>query len=178
MNEKIYIGMDPDWQSVKDCREVNKVCADGLSLPFPDGSFDLVSSNMVLEHLADPVSVLREANRVLAKEGVLIIHTASSRHYMLMTGRVLSSFLSHKQYVKLISLYTGRKSEDIFPTRYKANTVRKLLALAAKAGFAFGFVSYLETPLDFPARMRFLERWFRQALPGSFKSTLFAVYVK
>lgn len=42
---------------------------------FPDASFDVVSLVEVLEHLADPVPVLRQANRVLRPDGLLYLQT-------------------------------------------------------------------------------------------------------
>jgi len=48
------------------------VCdADGVALPFPDATFDAVYSNATLQHVADPVAILREARRV-AKPGAVI----------------------------------------------------------------------------------------------------------
>jgi ubiquinone/menaquinone biosynthesis C-methylase UbiE len=43
--------------------------ADALSLPFEDESFDHVWMMWFLEHIADPVAVLREARRVLVSGG-------------------------------------------------------------------------------------------------------------
>ena len=43
--------------------------ADGLALPFEDGSFDHVWMMWLLEHVADPPAALREARRVLVSEG-------------------------------------------------------------------------------------------------------------
>jgi SAM-dependent methyltransferase len=45
--------------------------AAGEALPFPSGSFDVVFSNSVLEHVRDPAQVLREAVRVLRPGGRL-----------------------------------------------------------------------------------------------------------
>jgi ubiquinone/menaquinone biosynthesis C-methylase UbiE len=40
-------------------------------LPFPDGSFDAVFANMVLHHLREPVTALREMRRVLKPGGIV-----------------------------------------------------------------------------------------------------------
>ncbi len=49
---------------------------DGTRLPFRDGSFDLVFSHSVLEHLSSAVSYLQECRRVLRDGGVLYLSTA------------------------------------------------------------------------------------------------------
>lgn len=176
--ERMYIGLDLDMDSLKDCKEENRVRASVESLPFPAGSFDLVTSNMVFEHLDDPVAVLEEANRVLDEDGVLIVHAASSLHYVLLAGRLLSRLLPRKTYVDLVSWFTGRQEEDIFPTRYRANTAAKFSRAASKAGFVGGFVAHLETPLSRPAWIRSVEGRIRRFLPAAFKGTILAVYIK
>jgi len=45
--------------------------AKGESMPFPDGTFDLVYSSTVLEHTDDPKAVIREALRVLKPGGCM-----------------------------------------------------------------------------------------------------------
>ena len=49
---------------------------DGMYLPFRDGSFDLVLSHAVIEHVADAPLYLREAARVLAPGGRMYLSTA------------------------------------------------------------------------------------------------------
>jgi len=41
-------------------------------IPFPDGSFEMVSSRCVLEHLPDPEPAMREMARVCAKAVVIV----------------------------------------------------------------------------------------------------------
>jgi 2-polyprenyl-3-methyl-5-hydroxy-6-metoxy-1,4-benzoquinol methylase len=50
--------------------------ADGLALPFTDGSFDLVLSHAVIEHVPDASRYLRECARVLAPQGHVYLSTA------------------------------------------------------------------------------------------------------
>ena len=45
--------------------------ASGSALPFPDGSFDAVYTFWLLEHVGEPVPILREAGRVLQPGGRL-----------------------------------------------------------------------------------------------------------
>src|SRR5262245_28193095 len=47
--------------------------ANAASLPFPDGSFDLVTSRMSAHHYADPTAALHEAARVLRPSGMLLL---------------------------------------------------------------------------------------------------------
>ena len=50
--------------------------ADGTALPFRDGTFDLVLSHSVIEHVANPLEYLKEARRVLAPGGAMLLNTA------------------------------------------------------------------------------------------------------
>ena len=54
------------------CRvpQLRLIVADALSLPFPGGSFDMVTANCVLSHLPDYRRALAEVFRVLARPGV------------------------------------------------------------------------------------------------------------
>ena len=44
---------------------------DAYALDFPDDGFDIVHAHQVLQHVADPVAVLREMRRVVRHEGVV-----------------------------------------------------------------------------------------------------------
>ena len=52
------------------------VQGDGVRLPFRDGTFDLVFSHSVIEHVSDADGYLRECHRVLRPGGVLYLSTA------------------------------------------------------------------------------------------------------
>lgn len=52
------------------------VSGDVASLPFADGSFDVVHAHQVLQHLADPVAALREMARVCRQGGIIAARDA------------------------------------------------------------------------------------------------------
>src|SRR4051812_30976126 len=51
--------------------EVQTVCAEAATLPFPGGSFDLVFGHAVLHHLPDLDAAFREFRRVLRPGGIV-----------------------------------------------------------------------------------------------------------
>ncbi|MDO8484384.1 MAG: class I SAM-dependent methyltransferase [Candidatus Limnocylindrales bacterium] len=63
------------------------VLTSGFELPFPDDSFDLVTSFQVLEHVPDPLAYLKELQRVAHPGGIVILATpnAATRLYPGMT---------------------------------------------------------------------------------------------
>lgn len=57
-------------------RNLHFALADGMALPFAAGTFDLVLSHAVIEHVADAPLYLRECARVLAPGGRVYLSTA------------------------------------------------------------------------------------------------------
>jgi SAM-dependent methyltransferase len=57
-------------------RNLHFALADGMALPFRGGSFDLVLSHAVIEHVADAPLYLRECARVLAPGGRVYLSTS------------------------------------------------------------------------------------------------------
>ncbi len=53
--------------------------ADALALPYRDGSFDLVCSNLTMQWVADPPLMLAEMRRVLAPGGLMLFSTFGRR---------------------------------------------------------------------------------------------------
>ncbi len=95
------------------------------SPPFPDGHFDLVASNMVLEHVADPAAFLRGVARVLRPGGYFVGHTVSGWHYVVWVRR-LFGLLPHAVNQSVVRRLYGRPAVDTFPAFYRLNTAGQL----------------------------------------------------
>jgi len=74
---------------------------DGINIPLPDKSHDVVFSSNVLEHVVHLDDVLKEAHRVLSDDGVCVhlVPTPSCRvwslaaHYIWLTRRIIQKLL-------------------------------------------------------------------------------------
>jgi SAM-dependent methyltransferase len=109
----------------------DKRVADAASLPWPDATFDLVSANMVVEHLANPAAVFREVARVLKPGGAFVFVTPNRRHPIIM----LASLLIPPPVRRLYGIVIERRAaEDVFVTEYRCNTVADISRLAASTG--------------------------------------------
>jgi SAM-dependent methyltransferase len=71
-----FSGVGTRLAAEKHVANVRFAYGDGMALPFVDKSFDLVLSHSVIEHVADPLAYLKEARRVLAPGGVMLLNTA------------------------------------------------------------------------------------------------------
>jgi SAM-dependent methyltransferase len=83
-------GMDVDAPRVQEGRRRgidNLVLAAAESLPFAEASFDVIVLNEVIEHVHDDAATLREACRVLAPGGAVVIY-APNRLYPFETHGV------------------------------------------------------------------------------------------
>lgn len=61
--------------------DISLVEADAAALPWPDGSFDRVLTIWMLEHVPDPAPILREAARVLAPDGRVILTEVDNKSF-------------------------------------------------------------------------------------------------
>jgi SAM-dependent methyltransferase len=88
------VGVKPDPEAARVAREdfgvtvfEGRLEEAGLS----DGSLDTITMHHVIEHISDPVDVLRECYRILKPSGILVIVTpnlnALGRHLMGMSWR-------------------------------------------------------------------------------------------
>jgi ubiquinone/menaquinone biosynthesis C-methylase UbiE len=109
-------------------------------LPFSDGSFDVVNCRLVIEHVDFPDAVLKEFYRVLKPGGRLAIFTPNLMHYFGAAARLTP----HWFHVWFNSRVRGFSDKDIFPTRYRANTRRRLRKLFLRSGFDRADISMVE----------------------------------
>jgi SAM-dependent methyltransferase len=106
-----------------------RVHGDIERLPFADATFNLVTANMVLEHVGHPARLFAEVRRVLAPGGSFIVHTPNIRGYTTIGARLLPTCLI----APLARLLLGRGHADVYQTYYRANSKSSILRLAGAA---------------------------------------------
>ncbi len=109
------------------------------SIPYPDGTFDVVASRSVLEHLKHPEAAFREMRRVLKHDGRMVFLTPSKYDYI----SVLARLVPDRLHGAIIHSLEGRPEEDVFPTHYRANSAGDIEILAARSGFVVERLTYL-----------------------------------
>lgn len=81
LDQKIDVGFDIDAEETLKAKSTktykNFIVGDGCYLPFASGSFGLVFSNSVIEHIPDIKNVLKESARVLKDNGYFIFTVPS-----------------------------------------------------------------------------------------------------
>ncbi len=115
-------GIDPLGRTAP-FKEMHMLDVNASSLPFPDGTFDVVAMGCVLSHLSTPLKLLAEVNRVLKPNGTIIVSSPNPHYYW---ETILNLF--YKAFSKRVS--KSKHEEHFFEfTRY---TMRTSLA---RAGF-------------------------------------------
>jgi ubiquinone/menaquinone biosynthesis C-methylase UbiE len=118
--------------------------SDAAQLPFRDCSFNLVTANMVVEHLANPESVFRQVARVLVPGGRFVFVTPNLNNPVVRTASVAFSAPVRKRVAHFLD---GRADEHIFHTFYRANTASAIQRLASTVKLG---VETLDTFNSFP----------------------------
>jgi SAM-dependent methyltransferase len=140
------VGVDLDFDSLRDNTSLNLLCLSSVGeLPFADGSFSLVTANMVMEHVSVPSAMLRELHRVLAPGGHVIFHTPNATAFPTVVARMLPDGVKQG----LARVLDGRASKDVFPTHYRANDPEDIRRHAADAGFEIAELQLLSTSAVF-----------------------------
>lgn len=71
------IGIEYDWELTTCCKHktVHVIQGDALKLPVKDDTFDVVIATAIIEHVTEPIQLIREAFRILREDGVFIVTT-------------------------------------------------------------------------------------------------------
>lgn len=150
-------GLDPDLLSLQEHRSslvVGLAQGRAATLPYADGSFDVVCCSWVLEHLSRPSETFAEVGRVLRVDGQFIFLTPNVRHPLLLLNRALRWTQG-----RLVDRLYDRTAPDIFPAFYRANSPRRIKRLARAAGFDRISMHYIGDP----SYLAFNERLFQLA---------------
>lgn len=129
---RLIIGLDSDLESLRKHRTISLLVAGSAhQLPLKSNSLDLVTTNMVVEHLDDPERQFQEVSRVLRPGGIFLFHTPNKWAYKTIASMLIPQIIKGK----LVYFLEGRKEEDVYPTYYRANTRKKIGVLAVKCRF-------------------------------------------
>ena len=145
------------------------------TLPFPDGAFDLVYSNFVVEHLERPPAAFAEWHRVLRPGGSVVVVTSNRSNPLMAAARVLPQGL--RTVIK--GRGPGAAARDVFPAHYRANTPEALTSRLGRAGFGPVQVVPVATLHRYAGERRTAAaalRTFERGLPPRLRSTIVAWY--
>ena len=131
-NCDLIAGIDANFSSLKKHRTISKkIMGDASSLPFKAETFDLLTANMVVEHLDNPSLQMRQIARVLRPGGLFVFHTPNLFGYATILARLIPEFLKFR----IIYLLERRREDDIFKTFYKLNSRAGIIRLAGENSF-------------------------------------------
>jgi SAM-dependent methyltransferase len=139
---QMVVGIDGDFPSLVKHQAIrNRVRGNIELLPFRNETFDLVTANVVVEHVEDPAALLTEIHRILLPGGVFLFHTPNFYGY----ASLVATLMPRPLRLKTVELLQGRKEEDVFPTHYRCNTSAAVRSLAETSGFAVSELAMVES---------------------------------
>jgi len=161
----IVVGMDINLTSH---RNIHRLVPGSLyAMPFAGSSFDLITCSMVMEHLDEPQRAVAEITRVLAPGGAVVINTPNLWNYGIMANAVASKLLPENWRLLLVRNSDMREPEEIFPVRYRANTMRRLINLLGASGLKVHKAFELPQQRPFFVRTASLEKVLVWLTPNS-----------
>ena len=126
------IGLDVDPVAAKNPYQDEFRLIDAGQWPVESGSADLCLSDNVLEHIPNPMHFFSECSRVLKPGGYLCIRTPNVFSYFGLMARLVPN-RAHPSV--LVRVKAGTKEQDIFPTYYRCNTIRRVRQRLEQSGF-------------------------------------------
>jgi SAM-dependent methyltransferase len=101
--------------------------------PLDDSGIDVCVADHVLEHLDDPEGFFSECQRVIRPGGCLCIRTPNLISYIGLLSRLVPNGW-HGSLLRRVQ--ESRQESDVFPTRYRCNTTRRIASLLGRYGFS------------------------------------------
>lgn len=154
------VGLEIDWERalVARRRQLEVLCAAGEHLPFPDGSFDLILSHEVLEHVDDDRLAMQEMARVLREGGRLLLFVPN-RGYPFETHGIYWRGKYHFGNIPLVN-YLPRRLRNrlaphvrIYQRRDLVELIRGLPLRLVSATIIFGAYDNLIARFPTPGRI-------------------------
>jgi ubiquinone/menaquinone biosynthesis C-methylase UbiE len=161
-----------------DANAENNLCLDEFHLIKDDvwsvdsNSIDLIVCDNVLEHIEKPDCFFSEVKRVLKNGGFLCVRTPNRWNYVAL----LATLIPNKYHGRVVSVaQKGRKNEDVFPTVYRCNSVRKLKKMMRQVGFECTVYGYESEPsyFSFSKIFYFMGVLHQRFAPSCFKAAIF-----
>ena len=169
-NCKMVVGIDYDYLSLKQNNNILLKARCNISnIPFQDHVFDLITSNMVVEHLGNPEVQFSEISRVLKPNGFFIFHTPTDLGYVTLISRLIPDIIK-KMFIYILQ---RRKEEDVFKTNYRVNNKRRIQELAQRNGFEIKEIKMVNSSAQFavvPPLALFELIWIKILMLDTFKS--------
>lgn len=123
--------LDPYSLENKDVEQV--FLCDAADMPFEDGSYNLVFSQFLLEHVQDSMTTVKSIARVMAKGGLVTLLIPNPTSPAAIVTK-LTPFSFHLFFKRRIQGFDG-VSEDTFPTVFNFKSVSNLKRQMQEAGF-------------------------------------------
>jgi len=147
------VGIDRDGPALRGNRCMpHRVAGDIQALPFSDNTFEVVTANMVLEHIENPAALMSEVWRVLRPGGVFVFCTPN-KYY---PASLLASLLPEEIKSRLVARVTPRRESDVYRTFYRVNTQSAIVHYSEAVGFRVKYLEAIETLTFYPHRALFL----------------------
>jgi SAM-dependent methyltransferase len=170
------IGIDVDERASGNplVDEFRLIPQDG-GFPLRDGECDLVVSDFVLEHVADPERFFAECRRVLRPGGRIALRTTNARSYVGLVSRLVPN-RHHGRVVETAQKDDRGRAQDVFPTVYRCNTAGRLRRTLRQAGFDAVVYGYESEPhyFCFSRALYALAVLHQRLAPSAFRLSLFA----
>ncbi len=136
------VGIDADAEALRRHTGLtDRLHGNVEALPFRNDVFDLVTANMVVEHVEHPEPLFREVHRILAPGGQLVVHTPNARGYTTVLTRAIPGGFRPA----MAGLLLGRDHRDVYPTFYRANSAARLHDLARQASLTVCDIAHVES---------------------------------